>query len=63
MKTINVLITGGGSPGIAGTIYSLKNNYDNRKINIICTDAQAECTGKFLADKFYQIPRAGHHLG
>ena len=58
MKTINVLITGGGSPGIAGTIYSLKNNYDNRKINIICTDAQAECTGKFLADKFYQIPRA-----
>ena len=58
MKKINVLITGGGSPGIIGTIYSLKNNYDDRDICITCTDAKSECTGKFLADQFYQIPRA-----
>ena len=36
----------------------LRNNYDNREINITCTDANSDCTGKFLADKFYQNPRA-----
>lgn len=61
LREITVLVTGGGSPGIIGTIHSLKNNYDNRKVKIICTDAKSECAGKFIADKFYQIPRADHN--
>ena len=55
---LNILITGGGSPGIAGTIYSLRNNYDKRKVRIISTDMNPEAVGKFLSDKFYAIPPA-----
>ena len=58
MKKLNILLTGGGSPGIAGTIFSLRNNYDKRELKIICTDAKENCAGKYLADGFYQIPRA-----
>lgn len=58
MKKINVLVTGGGSPGIAGTIYSLKNNYDKRNIKVTCTDIQEDCVGRYLADKFYKIYKA-----
>lgn len=58
MKKITVLITGGGSPGIAGTIHSMRNNYDNRDIFIISTDVKPNCVGKYLADKFYQIPHS-----
>ena len=58
MKKIKILVTGGGSPGIAGTIYSLKNNYDNRAVDVVCTDAKNNCVGKYLSDKFYQIPKA-----
>ena len=60
MKKINILVTGGGSPGISGTVFSLRNNYDNRDVNIVCTDAKKECVGMYLADKFYQIPKAKH---
>lgn len=58
MKDINVLVTGGGSPGIAGTIHSLKNNFDNRQVRVIATDAREIVPGRFLADGFYVIPRA-----
>lgn len=58
MENLNILITGGGSPGIAGTIYSLRNNYDNRKIKIIAVDVRKEVVGKYLADRFYNIPKA-----
>jgi len=58
MNKINILVTGGGSPGIIGTIYSLKNNYDQRDIQIVCTDAKSDCVGKYVADKFYQIKKA-----
>ncbi|RLJ00928.1 MAG: ATP-dependent carboxylate-amine ligase [Candidatus Aenigmatarchaeota archaeon] len=57
MDGLNILITGGGAPGISGTIYSLKNNYDNRNIKLICVDIKKEVVGKYLCDKFYQIPK------
>ena len=60
MNKINILITGGGSPGIMGTIYSLRNNYDQRDIKIICTDIKSDCIGRYVADKFYQIERASN---
>jgi carbamoyl-phosphate synthase large subunit len=58
MRPINVIITGGGAPGIVGTIYSLRNNFDKRRIKIITTDIKDECVGKYLSDRFYKIPPA-----
>jgi len=55
LKPIRVLITGAGAPGIAGTIYSLKNNFDNRKMITIGTDLKEEVIGKYLCDKFYKV--------
>lgn len=55
-QKLNILITGAGAPGISGTIYSLKKNFDNREIIIIGTDAKKNVVGKFLCDRFYVIP-------
>jgi len=55
---IKVLITGAGAPGIRGTLYSLKNNWDNRKIVTIGVDMKGDVVGKYLCDKFYRIPPA-----
>lgn len=58
MKPLKILVTGSGAPGIAGTIYSLRNNFDKRKVKIIGTDCNPDAVGKYLCDKFYQISRA-----
>jgi carbamoyl-phosphate synthase large subunit len=58
MNRINILVTGGGSPGIAGTIYSLRNNFDYRDVRIICTDAKENFAGIYLSDNYYKIPKA-----
>ena len=57
MRNLNIIITGAGAPGITGTLYSLKNNYDNRKIRTIGTDIQSNVIGKYILDGFYQINR------
>jgi len=56
MDNIKVLVTGAGAPGISGVIYSLKKNYDNRKVEIIGADINSDVVGKYLCDKFYSIP-------
>jgi carbamoyl-phosphate synthase large subunit len=56
---LKVIVTGVGAPGIGGTIYSLRNNYDNRPIKIIGTDVNDDVVGKFLCDKFFVIPKPG----
>ena len=58
MESLRVLITGCGAPGIKGTIFSLKNNFDGRKIEIIGTDIVDEVVGKYLCDKYCKIPKA-----
>lgn len=58
MRKITVLITGAGAPGIQGTIYSLKNNYDKREIKVVGTDINAFAVGKYLCDDFFVIPPA-----
>ena len=58
MDALNILVTGAGAPGIKGTLYSLKNNFDDRKINLIGTDAKRDVIGKYLCDGFYRIPNA-----
>ena len=52
----SILITGAGAPGIAGTIYSVKNNPDNNCFNIITVDIKDNVVGKYMSDKFYHVP-------
>ncbi len=58
MKKIKILVTGAGAPGIQGTLYSLKQNYDYREVEIIGTDTNSNVVGKYLCDKFFVIPKA-----
>jgi len=57
---VTVLVTGGGAPGIAGTIYSLRYNPDGIQTRIVACDARDEVVGKYLADAFYVVPPAHH---
>lgn len=57
MDDLTVLVTGVGAPGIKGTLYSLRENFDNRKIRIIGTDIRQEVIGTYLCDSFYCISR------
>jgi len=56
MDVIKVLITGGGAPGIRGTLYSLKHNWDKRNVITVCVDMRTNAVGKYLCDRFYQVP-------
>lgn len=55
---IKILITGAGAPGIQGTIFSLRENYDQRPVSIIGTDMKESVVGRYLSDDFYVIPAA-----
>jgi len=57
-KALRILITGVGAPGIMGTVYSLKKNYDQRQIYLVGTDINTDVVGKYLCDQFYQISPA-----
>lgn len=59
-EKITVLITGGGSPGIAGTIYSLRNNPDSVNVRVVTCDMRDNVVGKYLADAFYVVRQAQH---
>lgn len=52
---VNVLITGAGAPGTIGTLYSLKKT--GRKIRTVGVDVRSDVYGKYLCDKFYQVPK------
>jgi len=53
-----VLVTGGGAPGIVGTLYALRKNPDKSQVRVIACDMRDEVIGKYLADGFYKIPSA-----
>ena len=53
---ITILITGAGAPGIAGTIYSLRNNPDGINFKIVTTDIKNKPVGEFLSESFYSVP-------
>jgi carbamoyl-phosphate synthase large subunit len=57
MDAITVLVTGAGSPGIKGTLFSLNNNFDKRIVRTIGTDIKQEVVGRYLCDNFHQISR------
>ena len=55
-KKIKLIVTGGGAPGIAGTIYSLRNNLDRTRFEITTVDISDNVVGKYLSDNFYKVP-------
>jgi carbamoyl-phosphate synthase large subunit len=57
MDDITALVTGAGAPGIIGTIYSLRNNYDGRKIKLVGTDIKDGVIGKYFMDSFHVVPK------
>lgn len=57
-NTLVIIVTGAGAPGIQGTIYSLRSNYDSRNVYIIGTDINEFVVGKYLCDEFYVISPA-----
>lgn len=56
MKKLTVLITATGSPYSLGLIDCLKNNFEKREIDIICTDMIQQPLIHLKADKFYLLP-------
>lgn len=61
MSKKRVLVTGVGAPGIKGTIYSLRNNFDNESMEVIGTDIKEDVVGTYLCDKFYRIHHPSSH--
>jgi carbamoyl-phosphate synthase large subunit len=57
-NALRILITGVGAPGIMGTVYSLKNNYDKRQIYLVGTDINVDAVGKHFCNSFYVLPVA-----
>lgn len=60
MGPLTAVITGAGAPGISGTLYSLKNNFDHRTIRTIGTDMEPDAIGRYLCDGFYRIEKPDH---
>jgi carbamoyl-phosphate synthase large subunit len=58
MAALTVLVTGGGAPGIAGTIYSLRQNWEQRPLRIVCCDMSDEVVGRYLSDACFRVPSA-----
>lgn len=56
MADVVVLVTGAGAPGIAGTVYALRENPERKRFRIISTDINGDVVGKYLTDRFYQVP-------
>jgi carbamoyl-phosphate synthase large subunit len=52
----NILMTGAGAPGAAGIIHCLRQD---PSVHIVAVDANPESVGRFLADDFETIPKAG----
>lgn len=55
---LRILITGVGAPGIMGTVYSIKTNYDKRKVYLVGTDINENAVGKYLCNSFHVLPIA-----
>lgn len=55
-SVLRVLITGAGAPGIRGTLYALRHNPEAKHIYTVGTDMSPDVVGRFLVDRFYQVP-------
>ena len=57
MKEISILLTSAGGLGTPSIIDCLKNNYEKRKVRIICTDMNDQPIIHYKADGFYLLPQ------
>lgn len=57
LKPIKVLLTACGCPGASTLIRMLKKNGE-REVEIIGVDVDDQAIGRFLADRFFQVPLA-----
>ncbi len=55
MRPLRIIVTACGCPGASTLIRMLKKNGE-RDIEIIGTDMDNEAIGRFLTDRFYQVP-------
>ncbi len=55
---IKILMTGGGAPQAPTLIRHLRENGE-RPVGIVAMDMNPQACGRWMADKFYQIPPAG----
>ena len=55
-KKICVLLTSSGAPYTTGIIDCFKNNYEKRKIKIVCTDNAEQSLMHYKSDSFHIIP-------
>jgi len=51
-----VLLTSSGAPYTSGIIDFLKNNYEKRKIKVVCTDVNDQALMHYKADRFHLVP-------
>lgn len=58
MNSISVVVTACGCPGASTFIHWLKHKVKERDIYIIGTDMSSEPIGRFISDKFVQLPAA-----
>ncbi len=49
-------ITASGAPGTRGIIFSIKNNWDEKRTRLIGTDIRQDAVGRYLLDKFFVVP-------
>ncbi len=56
-KKISVLITASGGFGVPSYIDCLKNNYENRKVRIVCSDIKDIPLMQHKSDSFNLLPR------
>ncbi len=56
MRDLKIVVTACGCPGASTLIRMLKANHGERKIDVVGTDMDKEAIGRFLVDKFYQVP-------
>jgi carbamoyl-phosphate synthase large subunit len=54
MESLNVVITGSGAPGIAGTVFSLRNQSEYA-LKLVGTDIDKDNVGSCLLDKNYNV--------
>ncbi len=56
-KTISVLLTASGGFGAPSYIDCLKNNYENRKVRVVCSDSVDQPIMHYKADGFHLLPK------
>lgn len=58
LKDIKVIVTAAGCPGASTFIRYLREKVTERNVEVIAIDMNIESIGRFIADKFVQVPPA-----